>query len=332
MKQLNLVAALAVVLCACGSDRRAETASWTDPSPHQVQFVTVAPDVKLEVLDWGGSGPSLVFLSGLQDVAHGFDDFAPQFTDQHHVIAITRRGYGASSQTSSAYDMVTRVADLRAVLDSLRLERVALAGHSMAGDELTAFAGQYPDRVSHLIYLDAAYDHSGIGELIAASVAPPPMLTADSTSPAAVQAYLTRVFGMRIPRSATAGRRTLRRQWTSPCQRDSSGDRLADARGLRQPDSKAVRAPALVINAVIDSAPQMFPLWTALDSTTKAGAQRFTAMFQRWAATERAKVVRELTAAKLVELHGANHYVFDSHRDEVARAMRGFLVRDQVVQ
>jgi hypothetical protein len=29
------------------------------------QFVTVAPDVKLEVLDWGGSGRNLVLLAGI---------------------------------------------------------------------------------------------------------------------------------------------------------------------------------------------------------------------------------------------------------------------------
>ena len=33
-----------------------ETAPWHDPSPHTIQFVTADKDVKLEVLDWGGSG------------------------------------------------------------------------------------------------------------------------------------------------------------------------------------------------------------------------------------------------------------------------------------
>src|SRR6185436_1064315 len=117
-------------------------------------------------------GPPLVFLSGLQDVAHGFDDFAPQFSDRHHVIGITRRGYGASSQPPSGYDVVSRVADLRAVLDSLQLGRVALVGHSIAGDELTGFAAAYPERVSALVYLDAAYDHSDIATLL--SGGPPP--------------------------------------------------------------------------------------------------------------------------------------------------------------
>jgi hypothetical protein len=37
-----------------------------DTSPHKVQFVTVEPDVNLEVLDWGGTGRPLVFLAGIR--------------------------------------------------------------------------------------------------------------------------------------------------------------------------------------------------------------------------------------------------------------------------
>lgn len=40
-----------------------------DASPHKVQFITVAPGVSLEVVDWGGSGPPLVFLAGLGNTA-----------------------------------------------------------------------------------------------------------------------------------------------------------------------------------------------------------------------------------------------------------------------
>ena len=36
----------------------------------KVQFVTVEPDVRLEVLDWGGSGRPLIFLAGNGDTAH----------------------------------------------------------------------------------------------------------------------------------------------------------------------------------------------------------------------------------------------------------------------
>ena len=33
---------------------------WKDPSPHVVKLLEVDTDVRLEVLDWGGSGPALL--------------------------------------------------------------------------------------------------------------------------------------------------------------------------------------------------------------------------------------------------------------------------------
>src|SRR4051812_22726419 len=74
---------------------------WRDPSPHRVQFVTVEPNVRLEVLDWGGSGSPLVLLAGAGNTAHVFDDLAPKLTPLAHVYGITRRGFGASSAPPS---------------------------------------------------------------------------------------------------------------------------------------------------------------------------------------------------------------------------------------
>lgn len=147
---------------ATSSTTPADSTATKEKPTSQVQFVTVAPDVKLEVLDWGGSGDPVVFLSGLGDNAHVFDEFAPALTDQFHVYGITRRGFGASSQPADGYDIATRVEDIRRVLDELHLDRVSLVGHSIAGDELTRFAGEFPDRVVRLVYLDAAYDHASI--------------------------------------------------------------------------------------------------------------------------------------------------------------------------
>src|SRR6266478_6781622 len=55
-----------------------------DPSPHTTRFVTVDKEVRLEVLDWGGSGRPLVLLAGGGDTAHVFDDFAPKLTPSFH--------------------------------------------------------------------------------------------------------------------------------------------------------------------------------------------------------------------------------------------------------
>ena len=54
-----------------------------DATVPQVRFIQVEPDVKLEVLDWGGSGPPLVLLTGLGNTAHVYADFAHQFTDKY---------------------------------------------------------------------------------------------------------------------------------------------------------------------------------------------------------------------------------------------------------
>jgi pimeloyl-ACP methyl ester carboxylesterase len=311
------------LLLACHHDQ--QTTGWTDTSPHRGRFVAVAPGVTLEVLDWGGSGTPLVFLSGLQDVAHGFDDFAPRFADHFHVLAITRRGYGASSQTPSGYDLATRVTDLRAVLDSLHLTRVALVGHSIAGDELTAFAAAFPDRVSHLVYLDAAYDHSAVGILMREYPSLPPMLAADSASPKAVQAYTLRTYGTLIPEAQlrAIGHYDSSDRLTANVTPDWVDSQMLQ--GCGQPDYKVVHTPALVIDAVVDSASQVFPSFAHLDSTTQLVAIRFTRTAQRWQAAEREKVRRELAGAQLVELHGANHYVFYSNPEEVTAAMRTFL-------
>jgi pimeloyl-ACP methyl ester carboxylesterase len=130
-----------------------------DVSPHKVKFVTVEPGVRLEVLDWGGSGSPLIFLAGAGDTAHSFDSFAPKFTSQNHVYGITRRGFGASSTPAPANGNYTADHlgdDVLAVMRTLGIERPVLVGHSIAGEELSSIGSRFPTKVAGLIYLDAA--------------------------------------------------------------------------------------------------------------------------------------------------------------------------------
>ena len=137
-----------------------ETAAWRDPSPHRVQFVDVDENVRLEVLDWGGAGRPIVLLSGLGNTAHVFDDFAPKLTADYHVYGITRRGFGASSAPASGYAADRLGDDVLAILDSLKLTKPVLAGHSIAGEELSSVSSRHPDRVAGLVYLDASYQYA----------------------------------------------------------------------------------------------------------------------------------------------------------------------------
>jgi len=66
---------------------------WRDPSRHTVRFLTIERGVLREVLDWGGTGPTIVLLAGLGHTAHGFDLFAPKLTDGYQVPGITRASH-----------------------------------------------------------------------------------------------------------------------------------------------------------------------------------------------------------------------------------------------
>ena len=127
-------------------------------------FIPVGEGVKLEVLDWGGTGRPLVLLAGLGDTAHGFDKFAQKLIAKYHVYGITRRGFGDSTSpppTEANYSADRLGDDVLAVIDALRLQqRPVLAGHSIAGEELSSVGSRHPEKVAGLIYLDAAYEYA----------------------------------------------------------------------------------------------------------------------------------------------------------------------------
>src|SRR6266436_870644 len=79
---------------------------WTDKSPHKAGFTT-ANNVRLHYLDWGGAGETLLFLHGMGDTPHSYDDLAPKFTNQFRVLGLTRRGHGQSEIPETGYDTAT---------------------------------------------------------------------------------------------------------------------------------------------------------------------------------------------------------------------------------
>ena len=137
--------------------------SAQDKSTAKSDFVTVN-NVRLHYLDWGGQGEALLFLHGMHSNANTFNQFAPLFTDRFRVLGLTRRGHGQSEKPEAGYDTGTLVEDIRQFLDAMKINRVHLVGHSMAGTELTRFASVYPKRVGKLVYLDAGYDFAIIPE------------------------------------------------------------------------------------------------------------------------------------------------------------------------
>jgi pimeloyl-ACP methyl ester carboxylesterase/quercetin dioxygenase-like cupin family protein len=307
--------------------------AWTDPSPHRVRHVPVSKDVQLEVLDWGGTGPALVFLAGLGNTSHVFDDFAPRFRDRFHVYGITRRGFGASSAPTSGYDARTRALDIVTVLDSLRIGRAVLAGHSIAGDELSKVGVLHSARVRALVYLDA-YDYGGVRiagmRLVQDSLFSvlPQMTAADSTSPTTVAAFLRAQLTVGpIPESEVRASNAFGHsgRLTAP---DPGGKVLANVlAGTETPDFHRLARPALGIFAVYHGPAAVLGNYDALDSTRRAQADRGFATFASWLKAGRERFRAELRDGSVVELSDVGHYVFLTAPDRVERLMRAFLAR-----
>src|ERR1700730_6509236 len=137
---------------------------WRGPSPHQIRIVAVQPGVKIETLDWGGSGRPLILIAGSGGTAHAFDDFALLLTPHFHVYGVTRRGYGDSSRPRSGYGADRLGDDVVAVIRKLNLQKPILMGHSFGGQEVSDVASRFPTLIASAIYLDAMYTYDAASD------------------------------------------------------------------------------------------------------------------------------------------------------------------------
>jgi len=299
-------------------------------APARVQFIAVEKDVKLEVLDWGGVGRPVVLLAGNTQTAHSFEQFAPVLASSYHVYGITRRGFGASSAPATGY-LADRLADdVLAVIDSLRLVRPVLAGHSRAGQELSSIGSRHPEKVAGLVYLDAGYAYAYYdstrgnfeiefnelmrhNEQLHAAGAKGQFVEIDR--------LLTQLLQTDLPaleRSFKTMRSELAGYASGPPRPLMPPPHTGIARAIdegTQPYT-SIRAPVLAIYAI--------------DASVPPELQADTAAAQRWLvqqSTPAAAFARGIPTARVVMIPHANHFIFDSNAREVLREMHAFIAR-----
>ena len=295
--------------------------SWPDLAPHRTGYASNGR-VRIHYLDFGGSGEPLVLLTGLGSSAHIFDDLAPRFTDKFRVVAITRRGHAESDHPSTGYALDTLVADLKAVLDTLGLRRVNLAGHSIAGGEVTRFAILYPDRVARVIYLDAMLQPDGLERLIAEDTIKVKATEADFATYESARSWFQRCFfGFWSP----ALEADFRLNTTASTTTDIVFQDAARSSAWRQ-DYSEIPAPALVLYALA-TLEQRRPC--VAKSPDRERARRATAFLNRRFRPyqlEAVNLVRQrMPNAEIVEVKG-HHFLFISNQDQVVAEMRQFLL------
>ena len=308
----------------------------TDPSSHTVQFVTVEPGVKLEVLNWGGTGRPLVFLAGLGNTAHVFDNFAPKLTGKYHVYGITRRGFGESSYPTPSgnnYSSDRLGDDVLAVIAALHLNKPVLVGHSIAGEEMSSIGSRHPEKVSGLMYLDsggayAFYDRAR-GDLqldmIDTRDKIDQLLPSGGDPSGPMQA--TEALLASLPQLEKDLQKQLKLQQaispptSNPSQGPSPQPTSASAfSAIFSGERKytEIKVPCLAIFAVPHDPNAIFP------SDAPHHAAAVAADLERSTNLSNA-FETGVPSAHVVRLHNATHYVFNSNEAEVLRTMNDFL-------
>jgi pimeloyl-ACP methyl ester carboxylesterase len=310
--------------------------------------VELAAELNLELRDWRpllehgqADAMPLVLLTGLGSTAAVYDTLAPLLARRQPVVALTRRGFGGSSAPATGYDVATRVEDLRLALDRLGLERVVLVGHSIAGDELTAFAGRYPQRVAGLVYLDAALNrYSPTGADVEPECLQSIMAQAQARLPAELMVQAP--DGERRPRSLAAISQMFQllgvpprpatelaatNAWlpgggigpTAPSERASR--ELKEGTARYRPDYRALRMPLLAL----------FGTMPELEISTLAPAERpgAKACLQLFLNQKKRIGVEDLRAqrpdSRIEVWSDAGHYLFLEHPHRTAKAIQRFV-------
>jgi pimeloyl-ACP methyl ester carboxylesterase len=336
-----LLVIVGAILCIVGWYRfiahAQEHGSWHDPSPHHVQSVTVEDGVRLEVLDWRGSGRPVVLLAGSGNTAHVFDDFAPKLTNCCHVYGITRRGYGESSHPESGYDDQRLADDVFQVLNVVKLDKPVLVGHSMAGGELTTLGNQHSDRLGGLVYLDALADPRDFPasdpafiplfrNLPAPMREPPPL---DYSSFSAYRAAQVRNKQGVFPESELRQGFVANPDGSMGVYKASTAAiHKAIGDGAKKRDYSGIRVPVLVLAErprIIGVDPPQPDDYQPKNEEERAAIEAFNRALVPYAERATKNLKRSVPDARFVDLPGAGHSVFLTREAEVLQELRKFV-------
>jgi class 3 adenylate cyclase len=120
----------------------------------QIRYCTTSDGVSIAYARAGSGVPFVIAPNMWSNLGlYAFSLEAP--LPDRDTIILDNRGAGASQRDIDAISLETRLLDLEAVVDHLRLDRFVLFGENHGGATGVAYAARHPARVSHLILRNA---------------------------------------------------------------------------------------------------------------------------------------------------------------------------------
>jgi pimeloyl-ACP methyl ester carboxylesterase len=118
-----------------------------------------------------GEGPPVILLHGGLGHSGNWGHQIPALVGAgHRVVLIDSRGHGRSTRDSRPYSYELMASDVLAVMDMLRLEKVAIIGWSDGACIALIVSMQAPERVAGVFFFGCNMDPSGTKEFMSTPV------------------------------------------------------------------------------------------------------------------------------------------------------------------
>lgn len=121
-----------------------------------VKRIKLATGIEMEYAEKGAaSGMPVIFLHGITDSWHSFENTMRLLPSTIHAYALSQRGHGNSGKTLKNYAAKNFAADVAAFMKQQEIGKAVIVGHSMGGVVAMQFAADYPKLVSALVVVSS---------------------------------------------------------------------------------------------------------------------------------------------------------------------------------
>ncbi|MCD9576107.1 alpha/beta fold hydrolase [Flavobacterium soyae] len=102
-----------------------------------------------------GEGNAIVLLHGFLENKKMWAEYVNLFSEKYRVITIDLLGHGESDCLGYVHEMEDNADVVYEVLQSLKIEKATILGHSMGGYVALAFAELFPENIKKLVLLNS---------------------------------------------------------------------------------------------------------------------------------------------------------------------------------
>lgn len=113
-------------------------------------------DVRFAYSRTGEGGTPVLLLHGWPQTSFAWRRLVPLLGGNYDLIVPDLPGFGYSSKPDAGFDKKTIAKRLRSFVHALGLTRIAIVGHDLGGHVAYAYAAQWPQEVSHLVFIESS--------------------------------------------------------------------------------------------------------------------------------------------------------------------------------